>query len=160
MLYQITVFEPHKFFHTHVLVDRLVVSDNAFSICRGLRKHVSYRLCFTQNRRQLLPTSTEHWAVALANFSIGRTLPDIVATVFASAGDVAASPSTFSRWLHMIRDDYVSHSNHVSDTTVTARMIGPKDVQRMRIPPSSKNSWRTTLGFGANKASGAMASQQ
>lgn len=113
-----------------------------------------------KNRRQLLPTSTEHWAVALANFSIGRTLPDIVAAILHRQETSQRVHLAFSRWLHMIRSDYVicttsrerHHGHSPSDW--------PEDVQRMRIPPSSKNSWRTTLGFGANKASGAMASQQ
>lgn len=89
-------------------------------------EHVSHRFCFTQNRRQLLPTSTEHWAVALANFSIGRTLPDIVAAILHRQETSQRVHLAFSRGLHMIRDDYVSHLHHVNDTTVAAHLIGPR----------------------------------
>jgi len=42
VLYQITVLQPSKLFGTHVLMYRLVVSNNAFAICSRLFRSIDH----------------------------------------------------------------------------------------------------------------------
>lgn len=77
-LHQITVLQPSKLFGTHVLMHRLVVSNNAFAICSRL----SWSIGRLERWDMLtLLTSMEHFPTASANFSIGRARPAIVGIV-------------------------------------------------------------------------------
>lgn len=70
--YQITVFKPHKLLNTLVFVYSVVVSNNAFTIRRGL--FISWLVSRLVETSEEPHTSTEHCETALASFWIGRVL--------------------------------------------------------------------------------------
>jgi hypothetical protein len=76
LAYPVTVLELHELCYTLVLVHPIVVGGDAFPVNRGL-EFVS--TVITVDALWFLSvTSTEHFATASANFSIGLVLPGMV----------------------------------------------------------------------------------